>query len=200
MYVIGLTGNIATGKSAVTRLLHRLGAEVIDADQVVHSLLAPGTAVTEAVRRRFGPEVIGADGAVDRRRLGAIVFRDPAALRDLEEIVHPAVQQAIAGRLASLRQQPQPPRAVVIEAIKLLEGGLAPLCDAVWLVTAPREVQVERLVRTRGMSPAEAALRIDAQPPAEPKRAQADVVIENDGSYAELRRKVRRAWQAVPTA
>jgi len=197
MYIIGLTGNIATGKSTVARILQNLGAEVIDADRLVHRLMEPGTEVWHAIRQAFGTEVIGPDGAIDRRRLGAIVFADPAALARLEAIVHPAVGRAILRRLEEWRSQPQPPRVVVIEAIKLLESSLAKLCDAVWIVVAPREVQIERLVRTRGLTPEEAALRIDAQPPVEPKLARADVVIHNDGSLDHLRCQVEEAWRRI---
>ncbi|MDI7276377.1 MAG: dephospho-CoA kinase [Anaerolineae bacterium] len=198
MYIIGLTGNIATGKSTVARLLAGLGALVIDADRVAHATMRPGTAVWEEVRRAFGPEVVLPDGRIDRRRLGEIVFRDPAALARLERIVHPAVRRTLGRRLQRLRGQAQPPRVVVIEAIKLLEGGLGPLCDAIWLVVAPREVQIERLRRTRGLTPEEAAVRIDAQPPVEPKLAVAHVVIRNDGSLADLERQVREAWKRLP--
>ncbi len=198
MYIIGLTGNIATGKSTVAHMLEELGAAVIDADQVAHSVMAPGSEAWAAIRQAFGPGVIAADGTVDRRALGAIVFADPVALARLEAIVHPAVGRALRRRLAALRRQPEPPRVVVIEAIKLLEGGLAHLCDAVWLVVAPREVQIARLRETRSLSREEATARIDAQPPAEPKRALADVVITNDGSLAHLRAQVYEAWQKIP--
>jgi len=198
MYIIGLTGNIATGKSTVARLLRRLGATVIDADRVAHATMVPGTAVWEAVRRTFGPEVVAANGTIDRRRLGRIVFGDRAALARLEAIVHPAVRVALEERLGSLQRRRPPPAVVVIEAIKLLEGGLGAICDEVWLVVAPREVQMERLLRTRRLSPEEAVRRIDAQPPAEPKRARADVVIANEGSLAELERQVERAWERIP--
>jgi dephospho-CoA kinase len=197
MYTIGLTGNIATGKSTVAHLLGELGAVVIDADRVVHAVMAPGSEVWAAVSRAF-PEVVAADGSLDRRRLGSIVFADPEALARLEAIVHPAVRRAIEQRLQALRRRPEPPRAVVVEAIKLLESSLARLCDAVWLVVAPRAVQMERLVRARGLTPEEAALRIDAQPPAEPKRALADVVIVNDGSLDHLRQQVLQAWRMMP--
>ncbi|HOG45716.1 MAG TPA: dephospho-CoA kinase [Anaerolineae bacterium] len=200
MYIIGLTGNIATGKSTVARILNELGAEVIDADLVAHSVVAPGSAAWAAIRDSFGPTVIAADGTVDRRRLGAMVFADPAALARLEAIVHPAVGRALVRQLAELRRGPTPPRVVVIEAIKLIEGGLTRLCDAVWLVVAPREVQMARLLQTRGLSPEEAAARIDAQPSAELKRAHADVVIANDGSLDDLRRQVLQAWDKIPQA
>jgi dephospho-CoA kinase len=195
MYVIGLTGNIATGKSTVARLLRACGAEVIDADRLAHALMAPGTPVWQAIRRTFGPGVIAPDGMIDRRTLGRVVFGDPRALARLEAIVHPAVGAALQERLQELQGRPQPPPVVVVEAIKLVESGLTRLCDALWLVVAPREVQLERLVRRRGLTPAEADVRIDAQPPAEPKRALASVVLENAGSLENLRRQVWQAWE-----
>ncbi len=198
MYIIGLTGNIATGKSTVARLLGNLGAEVIDADRLAHAVEAPGTAVWEAIRREFGAEIAPGDGPLDRRRLGEIVFRDPAALARLERIVHPAVRVALEDRLCGVRRRPEPPAVVVIEAIKLLEGGLGNLCDAVWLVVAPREVQIRRLVQTRRLTPEQAAVRIDAQPSPEPKRALAAEVIVNDGSLAHLGRQVQQAWDRIP--
>ena len=197
MYIIGLTGNIATGKSTVAHLLRARGAEVIDADRLAHETMLPGTAVWAAIRRRFGPAVIAPDGTIDRRRLGGIVFADPAALADLEAITHPAVTVLLEERLRGLRSRRPQPAVVVIEAIKLLEAGLGVLCDAVWVVTAPREAQIERLMRTRRLTPEQAALRIDAQPPAETHIARADVVIANDGSLVDLERQVQAAWDPL---
>lgn len=198
VYIIGLTGNIAAGKSTVARLLRERGATVIDADALAHAAMAPGSAVWEAIRQTFGSQVIAGDGTIDRRQLGAIVFANPEALAKLEAIVHPAVGRAIQARLAELQRAPERPRAVVIEAIKLLEAGLDRLCDAVWIVVAPRAVQSERLVRSRGLSPEEAALRIDAQGAIEPKLARADEVIVNDGSLEDLKGQVEKAWEAIP--
>jgi dephospho-CoA kinase len=200
MYIIGLTGNIATGKSTVARLLAACGAEVIDADALAHETMAPGSAVWQAIREAFGAVVVAGDGSIDRRALGQIVFSDPQALARLEAIVHPAVRCLLLRRLAALRRRQDPPRVVVIEAIKLIEGGLAPLCDALWVVVAPREVQVRRLVRSRHLSPADAALRVDAQPPQEEKQALADVVLVNAGKLADLKRQVREAWASLPKA
>jgi len=200
MYIIGLTGIIATGKSTVARLLAACGAEVIDADVVAHETMAPGSAVWRAIREAFGATVVASDGSIDRRALGQIVFRDPQALARLEEIVHPAVRRLVSRRLAMLRRRQEPPRVVVIEAIKLIEGGLAPLCDALWVVVAPREVQVRRLVHSRHLSPADAALRVDAQPPQEEKQTLADVVVVNAGKLADLKRQVREAWASLPKA
>lgn len=200
MYVIGLTGNIATGKSTVARLLRARGAEVIDADLLAHAVMAPGTPVWEAVVRTFGREILNPDGTIDRRRLGRIVFADPAALSQLEAIVHPTVGKALRQRLRHLQRRREPPCVVVIEAIKLIEAGLPVLCDAVWVVVAPREVQIRRLMETRHLTREEAILRVDAQPPVEPKLAVADVVIENTGSLNDLERRVQAAWERIPGA
>jgi dephospho-CoA kinase len=192
-YVIGLTGNIATGKSTVAAMLERLGACVIDADRLAHWTMRAGTGVNAGIAARFGADVLTRDGEIDRRRLGAIVFADAVALRDLEALVHPAVVKETLRRLQACQ------RAVaVVEAIKLLEAEMQRYCRAIWVVTSPRAVQMERLVRTRGLSEAEAILRIDAQPPQEDKVARADVVIDNGGNLEDTWRQVVRAWSAVP--
>jgi dephospho-CoA kinase len=194
-YVIGLTGNIASGKSAVAQMLAELGAELIDADAVARDTLAPGTEETAQVVQRFGPDVILADGSIDRPALGRIVFGDPKALADLEAIVHPATRRRILEQAVSSAAP-----VVVIEAIKLLEGPLVDHCDAVWVVTAPREVRIDRLIRERGMSPEDAARRVDAQNPEEDKVRAAHVVLRNEGSLDDLRRQTQAAWdQHIPS-
>ena len=191
--LIGLTGNIATGKSAVARMLAGLGATVIDADRVAHEVMEPGGAAYAAVVDAFGPEILNPGGTVDRRRLGEIVFRDPAALARLEAAVHPAVLLEVGRRIAAAEAD-----VVVVEAIKLIEAGMHRAYDALWVVTAPREVQIERLVRERGMAHDEAALRVDAQPPQEEKAALADRVLVNEGTLAQLRAGVEAAWEHLP--
>jgi dephospho-CoA kinase len=188
-YLIGLTGNIATGKSAVLRMLRRLGARVIDADALVHQLMAKGTPVWQAILDEFGEGILGPEGEIDRGKLGAVVFTDAEALKRLEAIVHPAV----AARVDELIRQATEP-VVVVEAIKLIEAGWHRTCDALWVVTCPREQQLERLMRTRKLSREEALLRIEAQPPQEDKAALADVVIDNSGSLKEMREQVEREW------
>lgn len=194
MYTIGLTGNIATGKSTVAGMLADLGAYVIDADRLAHEVMRAGTGVTRAIANRFGPGVVRPDGGIDRAALGAIVFSDAAALADLERIVHPPVIALTLQRLAESTAAVR-----VIEAIKLLEAQMHRHCDAVWVVTALRAQQVERLMRTRGHSRAEAETRIDAQPPAAEKVARADVVIDNSGSLEETQAQVLRAWRTIPS-
>jgi dephospho-CoA kinase len=192
-YVIGLTGNIATGKSLVGQMLSDLGAEHIDADHLAHRAMAPGTPAWRRIREAFGPEVISADGTVDRGKLGAIVFSDPKALARLEEIVHPKVIERTKALIAASTAP-----VVVVEAIKLIESGMVrQLCDALWVVTAPREVQVGRLMEERDLSYQDAVFRVDAQPPQEAKVIYADIVIDNGGSIDATRRQVEEAWAAI---
>jgi len=194
-FLIGLTGNIATGKSLVAQMLAEVGARVIDADQVAHAVMLPGGAAYGAVVEAFGSDILSetdADGTIDRAKLGAIVFRDPVALRRLEQAVHPATVAAVNRLIAAAAE-----RVVVVEAIKLIEADMHRRYDALWVVTAPREVQIARLMAIRGLSQAEATLRVDAQPPQAEKAALADLVIVNDGGVADLRLKVEAAWAEV---
>lgn len=188
--VIGLTGNIGVGKSTVTGVLAELGAVIIDADRVSHQVMEPGQPAYDQIIAAFGPQIAPNGGPIDRFRLGQIVFADPQALARLEQIVHPAVFVRIQELLTTATAP-----VVVIEAIKLLEAGLSiQLCDQVWVVTAPREQQIARLMANRGLSYDEAVLRIDAQPPQAEKVARADVVIDNSGALEATRAQVEQAW------
>ena len=187
--IIGLTGNIATGKSAVMRLAAERGALTIDADRVVHELLATDAAIQGEVVAAFGPGVRRADGGIDRTALGRIVFGDAARLGQLEAILHPAVRLEIARRV-----QASDAPVIVIEAIKLLEGPLAALCDQVWVTACARETQMARLRVCRGLAAADAAARIDAQGPQADKIARADVVIYTDGLLRETEEQFAAAW------
>jgi len=190
--VIGLTGNIGTGKSTVAEMLAELGAEVIDADKVAHEMMRPGTPVHAAVVEAFGPEVLSPDGKIDRRLLGTLVFTDPAALARLEAITHPATIEAISRRISVTFA-----RVVAVEAIKLFEAGMADAYDSVWVTTCRPEQQIERVVAERGLSRAEAKQRLWAQPPQEDKVARADVVIDNSGSLSQTREQVEAAWKRL---
>ena len=197
--VIGLTGNIATGKSTVARMLAELGAHVIDADKVAHQAMAPDGPAYRAVLDAFGADLAREDGTIDRRRLAEIVFNDPAALARLEAIVHPAVYDLIRQELARIEagtQPGEPEPVVVVEAIKLLESGLVlSLCDQVWVVTASPERQLQRLWEQRGMMEDEARRRMAAQSSQEAKVQRADVVIHNDGALEDTAAQVRAAWR-----
>lgn len=158
--IIGLTGPIGCGKSTVAAMLGELGGAVIDADALAREVTAPGRPALHAIRDRFGDGVFEGSGALDRAALGAIVFDDATALRDLEAIVHPGVRVLVEERLERARREGDP--FVVVEAIKLVEGGLAARCDEVWLIECAPEVQRERLVG-RGMEAADVERRLAAQ-------------------------------------
>ena len=193
---IGLTGPIGCGKSTVAGWLgERAGVVVIDADRVAREVLEPGEPALDAVVARFGSGLVGPDGSLDRAALGRIVFADPAALHDLEAIVHPAVRPRILD--ATVRAAAGGAVAVVIEAIKLVEGGLAALCDEVWLVTCDPAVQLGRVV-ARGSEPADADRRIAAQGDLTDRlRPAATRVIDTSGTLADARAIVAAAYEAI---
>lgn len=197
MKIIGLTGNIGVGKSAVAALLQAKGAYVIDMDQVTRRALEPDGPGFAPVAAAFGPGILSAAGAIDRPRLGAIVFSRPERLRTLEGILHPIVFAMAQAELANV----QAPLAV-IEAVKLLEAGTTlSLCDEVWVVTAPRARQLERLTGIRGLSASDAESRMANQSSQAWKAARADRVIRNDGSLQALARQVDVMWdETIVTA
>lgn len=193
-YLIGLTGNIAVGKSRVRELLSELGAAAIDADHIAHEVLAKGDATYDAVVAAFGAGILNHDGEIERRSLGAIVFADPARLKQLENITHPAIRARIDQWIREAEE-----RIVVVEAIKLLEGELKRAVDSIWVVDAAPETQLRRLMKERRLSEAEAQRRIDLQNSQADKLRQADLIISNDGDIADTRAQVTRAWHAIPT-
>jgi dephospho-CoA kinase len=193
--LIGLTGNIACGKSTVLHRLAELGAYTIDADARVHSILSRDGEAYARVVEAFGPGILSGDGEIDRRALGRIVFSDQEQLRRLEAITHPIVRRVME---REIREADTP--IVVLDAIKLFESGWADRCDQVWVVSCRRDQQLERLMHTRGYSRKEAEERISAQSPQEEKVARADVVIDNSGSLEETVCQVDEAWQSLQTA
>ncbi len=191
-YVIGLTGNIACGKSTVAGVLRELGAEVIDADRVAHQVMSPPGAVFDAIVREFGPGILAPNGTIDRKQLGQIVFSDRAALRCLDQLVHPSTSAAIRDKVNRSTA-----KVVVIEAIKLIEAGTYRICDAVWVVTCRPDQQVERLVVGRGLAQEDAERRIRSQSPATEKLPYATVVIDTSQSLADTRHQVLDAWRRL---
>jgi dephospho-CoA kinase len=192
-YVIGLTGNIATGKSVVCKMLEHLGAYIIDADVLSHRAMTKGAPGYQKVIDIFGKWIVDGDGEIDRTKLGRHVFNDPDALRQLEDIIHPLVEHAM-----DLLIQRASQRVIVIEAIKLLESKLAGACDTIWVTCAPEPVQKARLMQKRNMTVQDALQRIHAQPPQEMKTAAANVVIQNAGSFEDTWKQVVAAWKNVP--
>ncbi|MBN1146247.1 MAG: dephospho-CoA kinase [Anaerolineales bacterium] len=191
-YVIGLTGNIATGKSVVRKMLEHLGAYGIDADGLGNRAIAQGSPGYAPVVETFGKWVLTSNGQVDRNKLGHVVFADPEAMRYLESIVHPLVGQAVDILVRRARQN-----IVVLEAIKLIESRLVEKCDTVWVTYAPQELQLARLMQKRSLGEATARQRIAAQPLQEKKTAVANVVIRNEGSFEETWQQVTTAWEKI---
>jgi dephospho-CoA kinase len=191
-YVIGLTGNIATGKSVVRRMLEHLGAYGIDADSLAHRMIDQGTPGYGRVVQVFGRDILGADEQINRGRLGKLVFSDPQALQELEAIVHPLVMEIIEWLMSQIRQP-----VVVIEAIKLIESGLNKNCDVLWVVDSKRDAQIQRLVQKRSFTHEGALQRIRAQPSQEIKLALADRIIVNNGAFTETWRQVKNSWETT---
>lgn len=185
--VIGLTGNIATGKSVVRRMLEALDGFTLDADGLAHRAMSPGAPAYQPVVDTFGRWILAPDGQIDRNKLSKVVFTDPEALGRLEAITHPIVKQVVDLLIRRSKKH-----IVVVEAIKLLESSMASDCDSVWVVDAPPDVQLARLMKDRKMSEAEARMRIAAQPPQSDKLARANVIIYNGGGYENTFEQVQK--------
>jgi dephospho-CoA kinase len=192
-YVIGLTGNIATGKSVVRKMLEHLGAYGIDADALAHRAMAKGAPGHNLVLKSFGDWILDEEGQIDRAKMAKIAFSDPDALQKLETIVHPLVAHAVDLLIRRAKQG-----VVVIEAIKLLESDLGSGCDTIWVVDSTEELQIARLMHKRNMSEAAARQRIAAQSPQAMKLRAAKVVVRNDGTFEETWNQVQVAWGKLP--
>jgi dephospho-CoA kinase len=191
-YIIGLTGNIATGKSVVRKMLEHLGAYGIDADALSHRVIARRAPGYQPVINMFGRWILNENSEIDRQKLGRLVFGEPEALQQLEDIIHPFVDQAVDLLIQRSRQH-----TIVIEAIKLFESKLAGTCDSLWTTVAPEKTQLDRLMGKRGMTETEALKRIRMQPPQQEKVARAAVVIQNAGSFEDTWRQVQAAWKHI---
>jgi len=197
--VIGLSGGIGTGKSTVAALLAARGALVIDADRVGHDVYGPGTDGFRRVTEAFGTDIVAPDGTIDRQALGRIVFGDATALARLNAIVHPLIVAELARRIAAARAE-NPVRPIVVEAAILAEAGWRTLFDRLWVVATRPEIAIGRVVASRGMAREEVEQRLAAQMSDARRRRLADLVIENDGSPAELETEVEKAWQTLAGA
>jgi dephospho-CoA kinase len=191
-FVIGLTGNIATGKSVVRKMLEHLGAYGIDADALGHRAIAKDAPGYKTVVDTFGKWILSPDGQIDRAKLARVVFSDPEALTQLESIVHPLVRQAVD---LLIRRSSQ--KVIVVEAIKLLEGPLRQACDTIWVTFAPKSTQISRLTSKRGLSVAVAHQRINSQPPQSEKVTVANTVIQNEGTFEDTWLQVTKAWKEL---
>jgi len=194
-FIIGLTGNIGTGKSVVRRMLEHLGAYGIDADALAHRAIAPGAPAYDEVVKTFGTFYLQPDGQIDRTRLGRLMFNDPEALARQEAIIHPLVNQALDLLIRRASQ-----KVIVIEAIKLIEARISNECDSLWVVYAPSDLQLKRLVEGRKMSEADARSRVASQLPQEIHMSAANVVIRNEHSFEDTWKQVTAAWaRTVPS-
>lgn len=192
MRVIGLTGGIAAGKSTISEALREHGAVIIDADKVGHEAYQPGTDTYQALVDHFGQRIVSATGEIDRRALGGIVFGDPAERINLQDIVWPRMKAMMRARLDDLRAAGE--QAVVIEAAVLIEAQWTDIVDEVWVVQAPEEVALGRLIARNNFSEDDARARIRAQLTNEERATHASVIIENSGAVEEARARVDAAW------
>ena len=193
MIVIGLTGNMGTGKSTVAGILGALGAAHIDADKIGHELLLARGPVYAAVLSAFGKDITGNDGHIDRQRLGKLVFSDPSAREKLDRITHPAIREEAKRRLAAYKTKGA--KVVVLEAALFYEAGWETLIDEVWVAYASQETSVDRVKKYRGMSEDDALSRLQTQRPMWEKMEKADVVIDTDCSLEELKERIKSLWE-----
>lgn len=198
MLRVGLTGGIASGKTTVAAMFRARGARVLEADRIAHRLMAPGQPAYNEIVTAFGREILSADGTIDRKRLGAIVFADAARREQLNRIVHPRVIAEQENELARIARE-QPGAVAIVEAALLIEAGYHKQLDKLVVTWCRPEQQLERL-QAKGLSREDAERRIAAQLPAEEKRRLADYVIDCSGALAETERQVERVWQALQQA
>lgn len=195
--IIGLTGNIGSGKSTVSRRLAQLGAEVIDTDLVSRDAVAPGTGGLKRIVEEFGPGVLNKNGELDRAKMAAIVFDNPVARKTLESIIHPEVIRVVGQRIEEYRRGLGVAPALVVEVPLLIEAGIDKMMDQVWVVTVDREVQVERVISRSGLSREDVLRRINAQMSQEEKRKYAHRIIDNSGHLEDTVRQVDAIWSEI---
>ncbi|HSD09517.1 MAG TPA: dephospho-CoA kinase [Candidatus Binatia bacterium] len=194
MITIGLTGGIGCGKSAAAAILAELGALLIDADKVGHEVYEPGKPCWDALVGAFSRDILAADGAIDRKKLGARVFSDPLALKRLNALVQPRIADEINERIRYLRTRGVE-APIVVEAAVLIEAGWQWLVDEIWVITSSHERAVERVMAARGLSRQDIERRIGSQISEAERTRDADCVIRNDGTLADLRAQIERCWR-----
>jgi len=198
MLVVGLTGSIATGKSTVAAMFAARGAAVVDADRIAHALQEPGGPCYHQIVEAFGTEILDSSGGIDRRRLGDRVFADRAARRRLEAIMHPAIREACEKEISAAEASGR--TICVVDAALILEAGRGDRFRKIVVVAAPEAVQVDRLARSRGLTPAQARQRLASQWTSAAKAALADFVIDNGGDLARTEAQVARVYAALQAA
>jgi dephospho-CoA kinase len=200
MIVIGLTGNIGSGKSTVARRLQSLGAKIIDADQIAREVVQPGTPALQDIASNFGPGVLDSAGGLDRKKMASIVFADPRAIVILNQITHPRIIDEVNRKIDKFKREAKTSAGsgvLVIDAPLLIEVGLDHIVDEVWVVKVDRKVQIARLAKRDGLTPEEALRRIAAQMPQEDKIKCATRVIDNSGEKSETIKQVDRSWNEM---
>ena len=198
MTVIGVTGNIGSGKSTVCRILAKLGVTIIDADELAHETYKPRSQTWQELINTFGKDIVKANEEIDRQKLGQIAFANPAALALLNQIVHPRAYRMAQEKIEDYHRQGA--KAIVVEATLLIEAGWTDLVDKVWLVVTPEDVAIRRLTQHKGIAKAQILTRLKAQMPAEEKMKYADEVIYNDGSLNQLEARVTELWHKLGIA
>lgn len=196
MKVIGLTGGIATGKSTVSGMLAKLGAEIIDADKIARGVVEPGQRCLDMIAAKFGKSVLKSDGTLDRKKLGSIVFSDKRKLKLLNDITHPEIRKIIEQRLKSIETNGKSD-AVVVDAAVLIESGMDDMVDEVWLVYVDDDIQLERLKKRDNITDEEAAVRISSQMPFSQKMHHADCIIDNSKTIEHTKEQVEKLWSEL---
>lgn len=191
--IIGLTGNIASGKSTVARYLEDLGAAVIDTDQLARQIVLPGTPALKEIFDSFGPGILHNDGTLDRKKLGSLIFKDPASRQRLEQITHPRIETELEHQISYIRDR-DPEKVIVLQIPLLIEAGWQHRVDQVWLVLIAEEEQLKRLMQRDKLTREQACDRIASQMPQEQKIPYAHVIINNNGTPEDVRQQVIEAW------